>query len=1114
MIRSLLITAFLFVTISGFSQEAPTLVVSSGHHQTLMCVDISPDGKYVASGGSDNLVKIYDMRMQQELNTITGHSYQLSFVEFSKDGKYLLSATRNELLVHTHPEGKMVFRKQLELVDDYHFYGSDNDVLYISVEDEGIYAYDLKTGNEIKKYPNIEAEQFYVMPDGKTLITSVQKDSGEAGIGFYSFPEGELLDFIPIEGIFFSRFDSSRDGKTILVEMNNCKVAILDVKTKTIRAEITAGVGMLNIMKVTPDGKQVVTSTFDNFVRFWDVNTGKKIKEIADISPSEGMVSMALAIKDMDFSDDGKIAAFCYSDIVTGGQLFTVEWFDVKTMKSLGKHQGDVKLSMSISIDQSGKILSTGTIDGDMGIKCIDISTGSQKAFLPGVAYHGSGGKYMCATSTAMDGTGPSLDIYRMPAIRKIKSFKVGGYGEMTMSVNGSYVAMSDAVYKKGYSQPATPVMRIWNIDTDKEILHLESEQLDMPRKCLFDPQEEKAFVIYSKRIVAVDLATGNIINTVESNDIGVYNHVVSPDGKVIGTTPDGVYAIDFTTGAQEFIIKFEDELTSPMAVAMSPDNSLFAIAVIRFLKDMPNRVLVYDWATKSLKCELVGHTTRVGQLTIGHDNQSLFSVDDNGIIAMWDLKNCKPKASFLAFGAEDYMIITPKGYYKSSKGNLANVGFRQNGKLYTFDQFDLRYNRPDKVLESIGIASEDQVDMYRKAYQKRLSRMGFTEEDFSANINAPELEIVAPENLPLTTTDNYVDVNFKAWDEVADLDRLNIYVNGIPIYGKLGKSLKNSSTKNFDEKERVQLVSGTNRIQATVMNSQGIESARVSYSVDCKKAAVQPNLYIIAYGVRKYQDSSMNLTYSDKDARDIINIFKEDTGPGKHYKSVTVQILTNDEVLKEKISDARALLEKSNEEDQAILFYSGHGLLDQDMDYYLSTHDVDFAHPETRGLAFNDFQDLIDGIPARNRLMLVDACHSGEVDKDEVAHASSSDVEGAQLNEKGFAAKGKKIIGLGNTFELMKELFVELRKESGATVIASSAGKEYSLESDEWKNGVFTYALREALVRKKADANHDKSVTVSELKSYLFDRVKELTDGKQTPTVRRENLQHDYVIY
>ena len=673
---------------------------------------------------------------------------------------------------------------------------------------------------------------------------------------------------------------------------------------------------------------------------------------------------------------------------------------------------------------------------------------------------------------------------------------------------------MLDAVFKNGYTKPSTPVVRIWNIDSEEEVVHLESAQMDVPRKCLFNNSEDRAYVIYADRITMIDLNSGKILNTVESKDLGVYNHVISPDGnQVIGTTPDGVYTVDMSSGEQSFVITFE-ELTSPMAVAMSPDNTLFAIAAIRFMKDMPNRVLVYDWATKTLKCELVGHTTRVSQLTIGYENDHLFSVDDNGIIAMWDLQECKPQASFLAFGAEDYIIITPEGYYKSSKGNLGNVGFRQKGRLYTFDQFDLRYNRPDKVLESIGIASESQISMYKKAYDKRLSRMGFSEEDFTADINAPELEIVSMEQLPLNTENDFVAIPLKAWDSAVDLDRLNIYVNGVPIYGKLGKDLKHAGKNSFEETIKVQLVPGNNRIQASVMNIQGIESARVSYSVICNKEKDQPNLYIIAYGVRQYQDSTMNLTYSDKDARNLVNIFRENVGPDKRYKSVSIQLLTNDEVSKEKIADARKLLEKSNEEDQAILFYSGHGLLDQEMDYYLSTHDVDFANPADRGLAFNAFQDVVDGIPARNRLMLVDACHSGEVDKDEVAHATSSDKEGAQLNEKGFAAKGKKIIGLGNTFELMKELFVELRKESGATVIASSAGKEYSLESDEWKNGVFTYALKEGLLRMKADADNDKNVTVSELKTYLFDRVKELTDGKQTPTVRRENLQHDCVIY
>jgi len=258
-----------------------------------------------------------------------------------------------------------------------------------------------------------------------------------------------------------------------------------------------------------------------------------------------------------------------------------------------------------------------------------------------------------------------------------------------------------------------------------------------------------------------------------------------------------------------------------------------------------------------------------------------------------------------------------------------------------------------------------------------------------------------------------------------------------------------------------------------------------------------------------------MNLTYSDKDAKDFVQLFQQKEGPENVYNKVHVILLTNEDVTKEAVSEARSLLEGSKIDDQVILDYSGHGLLNEEFDYFLSTYDVNFESPTSRGLSFDKFKDLVDGIPARKRLVLVDACHSGEVDKDEIAFVPKTEVEEDKtLVAKSFNAKGFKTIGLGNSFELMKELFVELRKESGATIIASSAGKEYSLEGEEWNNGVFTFALKEGLVGLKADTNEDKMVSVSELKSYLFLRVGELTEGKQTPTVRRENLQHNSVIY
>ena len=38
--------------------------------------------------------------------------------------------------------------------------------------------------------------------------------------------------------------------------------------------------------------------------------------------------------------------------------------------------------------------------------------------------------------------------------------------------------------------------------------------------------------------------------------------------------------------------------------------------------------------------------------------------------------------------------------------------------------------------------------------------------------------------------------------------------------------------------------------------------------------------------------------------------------------------------------------------------------------------------------------------------------------------------------------------------------------------------------------------------------------ITVSELQAYVIDQVRKLTAGGQNPTVRRENLESDFVVY
>lgn len=71
-----------------------------------------------------------------------------------------------------------------------------------------------------------------------------------------------------------------------------------------------------------------------------------------------------------------------------------------------------------------------------------------------------------------------------------------------------------------------------------------------------------------------------------------------------------------------------------------------------------------------------------------------------------------------------------------------------------------------------------------------------------------------------------------------------------------------------------------------------------------------------------------------------------------------------------------------------------------------------------------------------------------------------------------------------------------------------------YALESNEWNNGAFTYAVFNVLENNAADLDGNEEVTVSELRSYVIGQVQELTKGKQKPTSRQENVEFDFRVW
>ena len=220
--------------------------------------------------------------------------------------------------------------------------------------------------------------------------------------------------------------------------------------------------------------------------------------------------------------------------------------------------------------------------------------------------------------------------------------------------------------------------------------------------------------------------------------------------------------------------------------------------------------------------------------------------------------------------------------------------------------------------------------------------------------------------------------------------------------------------------------------------------------------------------------------------------------------------------------------------------------MTDPQRNYYFGTYDIDPAQPQINGLPYEEFEALLDGIPALQKVLLLDTCFSGEIEKEEpvqvqiAAAQSDASAEGA-VSMRAFkavrgvtlvadtasaastsgasSAGGPTVSSAPSTIDpevlrFQQDLFADLRRGTGAVVISSASGNEYALEGEKWRNGVFTYALLSGLRDGKADANHDGSVTVGELQSYVINEVRGLTAGGQNPTVRRENLDYDFGVF
>lgn len=475
-----------------------------------------------------------------------------------------------------------------------------------------------------------------------------------------------------------------------------------------------------------------------------------------------------------------------------------------------------------------------------------------------------------------------------------------------------------------------------------------------------------------------------------------------------------------------------------------------------------------------------------------------------DGTLTIFDPESGKER--FVMVGENENAIFkTPEQFYKITKEGQDLVTFKVGSEAYPFEQFDAKFNRPDIVLQAMNSEDSELIELYRMAYQKRLKKLGLNEADLSDISSLPSISIDDFEMIPLSTDQREITFKISAEAKNGTLGRLKIWNNDVPIYGMQGKEISGSSLK---ESITVQLASGKNKIQIAVAGKNGLESLKETIEIYCNDEA-KPNLYLVTIGTSQYKDTRYNLNYAAKDAKDLAKIFEGNAGI---YGQVFTKTITDKESTVDNIKNLKTFFSQAKIDDVVLIFVAGHGLLDANYDYYYGTHNVNFNKPSEYGLAYNLLEALLDNIAPLKRILIMDTCHSGEVEEEEILVSNEEEDSNEDVM---FRSVGPKLSTIeASPSKMMKELFTDLRRGTGATVLSSAGGAEFAMESSEWKNGLFTYSLLFGLRNGTADLNEDGQIMLSELQIYVSEMVTKLSHGKQTPTARIQNQELDYPIW
>jgi len=1105
-----LILFLLFFLGSPFSwaqEEYPLeTVLQNGHTSYITAYDFSSDGALLVTGSFDNVLILWDMESGKQIRTFSGHTKRIRSVHFSPDQKFIGSVSAdNSLKVTEVISGEMKYSFTVANYDLSSAYFSQNGHYIYGLDNrDGVYVWDLTTGDLVGRYVKeygAHVEGNLISPD-ETEILSLDGYQGSVSINLLT---GDTTGYFPFDKIHSQSY--SPNGEYIAISSRKLFASIFEVKTGKLVAKLEDGEekcdGCNTKHVFSPDSKYVLTMSNRVGAVLWDVKTGQKLRQYHESTDRPTQLL---------FSSKGSYLLVGFDDLVLV--------FDTKTGKLKLKVESDYidYFEFQFSPNEQFIVLP----NKDNGIDVWNVNRGKVDKTIRGYLSQSNSSGMDLSYSNWID----QSILSAIQSKRKIllspndKYVMVAGIDSSAQLIDlergkvvKTFVGHSKSVIAFDFSPDGKFVatgggdrlIKIWDSETGQEVKTLSGHQETIfDLKFTADGSEivsgawdgtMRVWNIKTGRYQYVDLGgtspysvgcTPNELYLIsadlsenlqfwEKDGLQPFRQLIgfndvpssfdfSPDGKTIATASwDGKVKVwDVLTGM--LIGKMNQHSGRVFGVKYDPLGRFIASC------GADNKIILWDPIANKISAKLEGYSSSITSIDITKDGQRLVSISADGVVKVWDLNTYQEVFSRVQLSRNEWLSTAPSGLFDGSRNALNWVNYVKGNQVINVNSLFEKYYTPD-LIRRIQ-ANDPSINDRGEISIEDIERLpGVTLALGAGNKRSPVLYADSVFYSPNATIPLEIAIN----SHTQPLSEILIYNNGKLVQQmslEEGISFRNIGATNH--MVSLTLSNGVNRIEVVLVDQQRTSSSPAKVLVEFAGDNKTVDLFLVTIGINLYKNPTYNLDYAVNDAQAFAGAIQ--AGTDSLFNRVFTYSILNEKATKAFImSQVADIKSKIGPEDVFLFYYAGHGVMSnvsatEHTEFFVVTHDVTNLYDETKVLrekavSAAELMQISMGIAAEKQLFILDACHSG----------------GAI---EAFAVRGNE----------REKALAQLARNTGTFFLTASQDAEYANEVGQLNHGLFTYALLEIL-QGAAGLGGDSKVTVSELKSYVEDRVPELSE-------------------